>query len=79
MPGGINGVLFASVQRCRERLGAPFDVNRDDPEFHECTISDTAAQPCQISNDTFANCGDENWGMLRAFDPITLQELWKRM
>jgi hypothetical protein len=72
MPGGFlsltidptqpaEGVLFASVQRCRR-----FDK---DTALHECSVS-----LCQ--NQVAENCREQAFGMLRAFDPITLQELW---
>jgi hypothetical protein len=71
MPGGMlsltidpskreSGVLFASVQRCRMR--------DTDTEFHECD-----PQWCARAVD---NCREQRYGMLRAFDPITLAELW---
>src|SRR5262249_46930580 len=59
------GVLFASVQRCR-RFGGP-----EDSEFKECTLLE-----CQTSNTTSSHCGQQRFGMLRAFDPISLKELW---
>jgi hypothetical protein len=76
MPGGMlalsidpaqpaAGVLFASVQRCR-RFGGP-----DDSRFEECTV-----ERCQTSDTQSSNCGQQRFGMLRAFDPITLEEVW---
>ena len=75
MPGGMlalsidpaqpaAGVLFASVQRCRH-FGGP-----DDSGFQECTV-----ERCQTSDVNSSNCAQQRFGMLRAFDPITLQEL----
>jgi hypothetical protein len=58
------GVLFASVERCR---GIPVD----DPRVHECSVED-----CQNSSATLSICGQQRFGMLRAFDPFTLHELW---
>jgi hypothetical protein len=71
MPGGMlaltidsrqpaAGVLFASVQRCLPKTGA----TRGD----ECSVS-----RCQAA---IANCVEQRFGMLRAFDPITMRELW---
>jgi hypothetical protein len=52
------GVLFASVQRCR---------SSDKDRYHECSV-----EFCE----TASNCTVQGFGMLRAFDPITLAELW---
>jgi hypothetical protein len=83
MPGGFlsltidpaqpaAGVLFASVQRCRLAKKDPaFQVNRDDPGFNECSL-----QQCQMLTPDSWGCGQQTFGMLRAFDPITLRELW---
>jgi hypothetical protein len=85
MPGGMlaltidptqkqraRGVLFASVQRCRvNRDTQGFDVDMEDPAFHECKVVD-----CQTSTNHFSQCAQQRWGMLRAFNPDTLQELW---
>jgi hypothetical protein len=71
MPGGMlsltidpsqpaNGVLFGSVQRCRESAG--------ETDRKECSVSLCAA--------AVKNCQEQRFGMLRAFDPITLRELW---
>jgi len=71
MPGGMlsltidpgqpaAGVLFASVQRCRA-------FNEADTTFNECSVAQ-----CETS----ANCQEPRFGMLRAFDPISLKELW---
>ena len=71
MPGGFlslsidptqpaAGVLFASVQRCRR-----FD---NDFGLHECSVSHCSQDPL--------NCNEQGLGILRAFDPITLRELW---
>jgi hypothetical protein len=71
MPGGMlalsidpaqpaGGVLFASVQRCRRF--------NDDSALNECSV-----ERCSTSS---TNCQEPRFGMLRAFDPITLQELW---
>jgi hypothetical protein len=73
MPGGfltltINlskpdaGVLFASVQRCR--------TDPDDGDFtlQECSVPRCRARP--------SSCWNQAYGMLRAFDPISLRELW---
>jgi hypothetical protein len=85
MPGGMlaltidpmqkqraRGVLFASVQRCRVNRDTLFyDVDKEDPAFHECKVVE-----CQTSTNHFSQCAQQRWGMLRAFDPVTLQELW---
>jgi hypothetical protein len=83
MPGGMlalsidpaqaaAGVLFASVQRCRVTKDDPaFQINRDDPGFHECSVDD-----CRTSTATLSVCGQQHFGMLRAFNPFTLRELW---
>jgi hypothetical protein len=71
MPGGMlsltidpaqpaAGVLFASVQRCKA-------FNESETAFNECSV-----QRCSVSS----NCAEPRFGMLRAFDPITLRELW---
>ena len=71
MPGGMlsltidpsqsaGGVLFASVQRCRK--------SKDERDRKECDVSLCAA--------AVDNCREQRFGMLRAFDPITLRELW---
>jgi hypothetical protein len=71
MPGGFlslsidptqpaAGVLFASVQRCRR-----FD---NDFGLHECSVPRCSQDPL--------NCTEQGLGILRAFDPITLRELW---
>jgi hypothetical protein len=74
MPGGMlslsigpdptkppEGVLFASVQRCQ--------LNENDSVWHECDVDD-----CRNSNPS--HCAEQRYGMLRAFDPFTLRELW---
>ncbi|MGH7840317.1 MAG: hypothetical protein ACREQT_02200, partial [Candidatus Binataceae bacterium] len=72
MPGGMlalsidpsqqaAGVLFASVQRCAASDDAELR------ELHECSV-----QRCRLGS----NCDQQKFGMLRAFDPITLRELW---
>jgi hypothetical protein len=83
MPGGMlslsidpnqlaEGVLFASVQRCRPtKKDASFNLEKEDPVFHECDVED-----CRNSKPEFAQCGQQRFGMLRAFDPFTLHELW---
>ena len=71
MPGGFlslsidstqpaAGVLFASVQRCRR-----FD---NDFGLHECSVP--------RCNQDALNCQEQAFGISRAFDPITLRELW---
>lgn len=71
MPGGMlsltidpsqsaGGVLFASAQRCRK--------SKDERDRKECDVSLCAA--------AVDNCREQRFGMLRAFDPITLRELW---
>ena len=71
MPGGFlslsidptqpaAGVLFASVQRCRR-----FD---NDFGLHECSVPRCSQDPL--------NCNEQGLGILRAFDPITLREMW---
>src|SRR5438105_811224 len=55
------GVLFASVQRCR--------VSNTDPSRNECG---TTPQTCGNPD----NCKEQRYGMLRAFDPVTLREIW---
>jgi hypothetical protein len=71
MPGGFlslsidptqpaAGALFASVQRCR-RLDSDFGL-------HECSVPRCSQDPL--------NCSEQALGILRAFDPITLRELW---
>jgi outer membrane protein assembly factor BamB len=73
MPGGMlsltidpaqpaAGVLFASVQRCKA-----FQPTESETAFNECSV-----QRCTNST----NCQEPRFGMLRAFDPITLRELW---
>jgi hypothetical protein len=81
MPGGMlsltldrtkpgKGVLFASVQRCR--WGTP-PLNSPNPaEPHE----ECAVERCSVNTSNGENCGDQRWGILRAFDPVTLAELW---
>ena len=60
-PSHLNsGVLFASVQRCR-RAGL------DEGGFSECSVT-----LCKNPD----NCRNQDYGMLRAFDPMTLKELW---
>ncbi len=83
MPGGmlalsINsaqaaaGVLFASVQRCRmAKQDKAFQTSRDDPGFHECSVDD-----CSTSKVDSSMCGEQRFGILRAFNPFTLRELW---
>jgi hypothetical protein len=68
----VAGVLFASVQRCRVNKDTPFyDVDTEDPAFHECKVEE-----CRTSTEHFSQCAQQRWGMLRAFDPDTLQEIW---
>ena len=57
------GVLFASVQRCQ--------LNENDSVWHECDVDD-----CRNSNPALSHCAEQHFGMLRAFDPFTLRELW---
>jgi hypothetical protein len=82
MPGGMlslsivpnplvaEGVLFASVQRCRPDK-KDIDLEKEDPQFHECDLDE-----CRNSDPNFTQCGQQRYGMLRAFDPLTLRELW---
>lgn len=81
MPGGMlalsidpaqpaAGVLFASVQRCAASFEGPEARDKQDAELlelHECSLP-----RCQLGS----NCDQQHYGMLRAFDPITLRELW---
>jgi hypothetical protein len=53
-------VLLASVQRCKA-------LSEQETAFNECSV-----QRCITSS----NCAEPRFGMLRAFDPITLKELW---
>jgi hypothetical protein len=86
MPGGFlslaidpakpaAGVLFASVPRCA--MWFVFDASRNAKldaelrELHECEV-----QRCQDPTTQATNCGDQDFGMLRAFNPITMRELW---
>jgi hypothetical protein len=82
MPGGMlsltidpsapgRGVLFASVQRCR-----PSNMNssRDDCSITRCNTPRPPGDP-QFGIPG-SNCSEQRFGMLRAFDPITLRELW---
>ena len=82
MPGGMlslsidpsqpaGGVLFASVQRCRPSSKQQIDLEKIDPVLHECDVND-----CSSSNQDFSQCGQQRFGILRAFDPITLHEIW---
>lgn len=81
MPGGMlalsidpvqpaAGVLFASVQRCAASFKGPDAQDKQDAELrelHECSV-----QRCQLGS----NCDQQHFGILRAFDPITLREIW---
>jgi outer membrane protein assembly factor BamB len=71
MPGGMlslavdpsrpgKGVLFASVKRCR-------GVGDQAQPFQECSV-----ELCKSAD----ACGNQDYGMLRAFDPMTMAELW---
>jgi hypothetical protein len=73
MPGGFlslaidpgkphAGVLFASVQQC---LDTPNSM------FGECAVD-----RCKNVSKDAPICEEQRFGMLRAFDPITLEELW---
>ena len=82
MPGGMlsltidptgkgQGVLFASVQRCR---GSNKQSERFDCSMTRCNTPTPAGDPeFGVLN---APCVEQDFGMLRAFDPITLRELW---
>src|SRR5262249_46330641 len=72
MPGGMlslaldpskpgKGVLFASVKRCRT-VGDPAQPFQECSK-DRCTKADT-------------ECGSQDYGMLRAFNPMTMAELW---
>lgn len=78
MPGGMlalsidpaqpaAGVLFASVERCVASFDRSEDQDAELRELHECSVP-----RCQPGS----NCDQQHFGMLRAFDPITLRELW---
>jgi hypothetical protein len=62
------GVLFASVQRCAAAANDPNDQSAELRELHECS----APPLCRPAS----KCQQQHFGMLRAFDPITLRELW---
>jgi hypothetical protein len=55
-----SGILFASVQRCTQK-------GDRSPSFNECSFFH-----CSV----ITHCNEQHFGMLRAFDPITLKELW---
>ncbi|HKE42409.1 MAG TPA: hypothetical protein VKG21_21480 [Casimicrobiaceae bacterium] len=70
MPGGM---LTLSLDPTRPRTGVLFASVQscgDDASWHEC-----APSYCGHETDYF-NCVNQNLGMLYAFDPVTLKELW---
>jgi alpha-tubulin suppressor-like RCC1 family protein len=85
MPGGMlslsidptmpdAGVLFASVQRC-----GTGDSNMGQFEPVECSIPECpvfAAGFFQRHDPSDVRCSSQMNGMLRAFDPVTMTELW---
>jgi hypothetical protein len=70
MPGGM---LALSIDPAQPSGGVLFaSVQRcrrldNDPALHECSVP-----RCRDSS----NCAQQRFGMLRAFDPFTLRELW---
>jgi hypothetical protein len=73
MPGGFlslnidptgGGVLFASLETC----DSGFRAFSGPPTFAECSKDQCRQSPCVTPN--------SRRGILRAFDPITLKELW---
>jgi hypothetical protein len=69
MPGGMLSLTIDSSQPADGVLFASVQrcaASADSPA-HECGV-----EVC----DSLVNCREQRLGMLRAFDPITLQELW---
>jgi hypothetical protein len=72
MPGGMLALTIDPTQKERAAGVLFASVQRcrrfnDDPALHECAV-----ERCRTST----NCQEPRFGMLRAFDPITLEELW---
>ncbi|MGH7842229.1 MAG: hypothetical protein ACREQT_12015 [Candidatus Binataceae bacterium] len=70
MPGGFLSLTIDPTQPAAGVLFASVQRCRrfdDDPALHECSVP-----RCQDAS----NCREQGLGMLRAFDPITLHELW---
>ena len=79
MPGGFlsltidptkrrDGVLFASVQRC---LNDDDQVDKQATKLEECRVD-----RCSSATQTAKICMNQLFGILRAFDADTLDELW---
>jgi hypothetical protein len=72
-PGMPGGMLTLTVDGVRPGAGVLFASvqrcrsNAADPSFHECSLA-----RCRAT----ADCAEQRFGMLRAFDPMTLRELW---
>ncbi|TMH29013.1 MAG: hypothetical protein E6H66_20640 [Betaproteobacteria bacterium] len=70
MPGGM---LALSIDATRPAAGVLFaSVQRCQPTGGSQAFLECSVPRCR----TAANCAQQHFGILRAFDPITLRELW---